>query len=248
MMVGIIVFEMYGKKNAFYCGGTLITHRHIITAGHCIHDDKGRPFTENEIGFLLGAHDLRKIDYNDPIAVRKAEKLVKYPKYVWPITYDLAIAVMPTITFSKIIGPACLPTQRFNIENKALKVAGWGFITPQGPGSDVLKKTNLIGHSHGNCGKLYSTVTDAVFELDDPYQVCTSQPNTSQCRGDSGGPIMWVDPDVNRYILVAAPSYAAKECHRYPQVNSDVSYFEPWIQQVISETYPEEKTCAKIEN
>ncbi|KAK9504746.1 hypothetical protein O3M35_008938 [Rhynocoris fuscipes] len=246
MMVGIIVFEIYNMKNVFYCGGTLITHRHVVTAGHCIHDDVGRPFTEDRLGFLLGAHDLRKINYDDPLEVRKAEKLIKHPKYIWPATYDLAIAVMPMITFTPIIGPACLPTQRFNIENKPLKVAGWGFITPDGPGSDVLKKTNLVGHSHGNCAQFYNKVANAVFETKNPYQVCTSQPDTSQCRGDSGGPILWVDPDTNRYTLVAAPSYGAKECHKYPQVNSDISYFEPWIQQIISETYPEEKTCAKV--
>nr|AQM58329.1 venom serine protease 41 [Pristhesancus plagipennis] len=147
---------------------------------------------------------------------------------------------MPTITFSKIIGPACLPTERFDIKNKALKVAGWGFITPDGPGSDVLKKTNLVGYSSGNCAHIFGNPSK------DLYQVCTSQPDTSQCRGDSGGPILWVDPDTNRYTLVAAPSYGLQQCHKHPQVNSDISYFVPWIQQVISETYPEEKTCAKI--
>ncbi|KAK9504745.1 hypothetical protein O3M35_008937 [Rhynocoris fuscipes] len=153
---------------------------------------------------------------------------------------------MPTITFTPVIGPACLPTQRFDIENKILKVTGWGFTTPYGPPSDVLKKTNLIGYNHGHCGQFYKMVLNAVFERNDPYQVCTSQLNTSQCRGDSGGPIMWLDPDTNRYTLVAAVSFATPICHQYPQVNSDISYFEPWIQQVISETYPEEKTCAKV--
>nr|QHB21568.1 venom S1 protease 23 [Platymeris rhadamanthus] len=247
MMVAVIVKNWRNiTENMFTCGGTIITHRHIITAGHCLHDDKGRPYKEEELGFVLGAHNLKKIDYKDPNILRTAEKFIKHPKYKWAVTYDVAIVILPKIEFSKIIGPACLPTERFDFENKRLKIAGWGFIDPSGPISDVLKKTNLISQKLETCWNVYKHVIGAPLEIKDPYQACTSQPGTSPCRGDSGGPIMWVDPKTNRYMLVAVPSYAVYFCHLYPQVSSDASYFEPWIQQVISETYPEEKTCAKI--
>uniref|UniRef100_A0AB38ZEJ7 Venom S1 protease 10 n=1 Tax=Oncocephalus sp. TaxID=2944721 RepID=A0AB38ZEJ7_9HEMI len=247
MMAGIIAKQLRDMKNAFYCGASIITTRHIVTAGHCIHHDNGIPFKAEEIGIILAAHNLTQIDYDDPKVLITPEQLIKYPKYVWPTAYDIAIIIMPKIEFSQIIGPVCLPTGRFQVANRILKVVGWGYITPRGPGSDVLKKTRLIGHPHGNCLKVYKDVAGSVFELDESsYQTCTSQPDTSQCRGDSGGPIMWVDPEINRYVLVAAPSFATYECHKLPQVNTDITYFIPWIQQVIAETYPEERTCSKV--
>uniref|UniRef100_A0AB38ZE55 Venom S1 protease 4 n=1 Tax=Ectomocoris sp. TaxID=3104572 RepID=A0AB38ZE55_9HEMI len=243
MMAGIILRDHPYVKNVHICGGTVITHRHIITAGHCIHDDRGRPLKAEDIGVILAAHDLKKLDYSDPNVLRAPEKLIKHPNYVWPVTYDLVIVVMPYINFGPTIGPACLPTGSFNVDKKKLKLAGWGYTTPDGPGSDVLKKTDLIGISHKECGLTMKKVRGVVF---DTYQVCTNQTNTTQCRGDSGGPIMWVDEDTNRYTLVAAVSYGLEKCIDYPAVSSDISYFLPWIQQTISETYPEEKTCAKV--
>ncbi|WP_431308940.1 trypsin-like serine protease, partial [Halalkalibacter flavus] len=62
----------------------------------------------------------------------------------------------------------------------------------------------------------------------DGRRICTYTPKKDTCRGDSGGPVIWLDPDVNRYIFVAVVSYGPAECGNSdgrPGVNTNVSYY-----------------------
>ncbi|CAB0007580.1 unnamed protein product [Nesidiocoris tenuis] len=53
-------------------------------------------------------------------------------------------------------------------------------------------------------------------------------------KGDSGGPLIWLDPETNLYTQVALVSYG-KACASYaPAVNTDVAHFMPWIQAKIA--------------
>ncbi|MCH1927749.1 trypsin-like serine protease, partial [Shewanella sp. C31] len=71
--------------------------------------------------------------------------------------------------------------------DQMLKALGWGRYDPKKPNTDYnkkLKEVDLRIVNHRDCN---------------PTQVCTYSPGKDVCMGDSGGPLSWVDPAINRF-------------------------------------------------
>lgn len=66
----------------------------------------------------------------------------------------------------------------------------------------------------------------------DVTQICTHRNGSDACQADSGGPVMWTDPDTKRLHLVGIVSYGFRCATEAPGVNTRVSEFLDWVQQV----------------
>ena len=119
------------------------------------------------------------------------------------------------------------------------RVAGWGRISDKklAKASDDLLETRLQLTSLSECNEAYQKIARPFVITE--QQLCTKTPNdsaiaTDACHGDSGGPLIQLDTDINEYILTGVISFG-KGCANpnFPGVYAKVEYFLDWIRNKL---------------
>ncbi|XP_059219885.1 seminase-like [Stomoxys calcitrans] len=167
------------RNGNFFCGGTIISQRHILTAAHCIMNDR-RP---SDITVVAGVGRLG--DTNSATRVtRRVSKIIKPRNFsLGDMNNDVAVLRTSAPLAGRNIRRIRLC--RANIrQGMVMRVAGWGVtsensITP----STRLRVIKVPVVSRATCRSQYSgvaTLTGTMF--------CMSKPRRDACFGDSGGP------------------------------------------------------------
>uniref|UniRef100_A0AB38ZEG1 Venom S1 protease 2 n=1 Tax=Oncocephalus sp. TaxID=2944721 RepID=A0AB38ZEG1_9HEMI len=223
-MAGIV----YAPKNILFCGGTVITEYHVVTAAHCT-----EPFEDDDdfedLRVRLGEHDQDKVDESDSTVEMKVRKIYQHPDYyLVGHKHDISILETDRIVPSRDIGPVCMPKAPTLKIGDTIKVIGWGKLTANGPSSTVLMKATLFVKDRQDCLTAYKD------DMVDNNQICTFHPKRDSCQGDSGGPLVKVDSLTNRYVLHACVSFASGCADKFPAVNTNVSQYMKWISETVS--------------
>lgn len=204
-----------------YCGGTLITDRHVLTAAHCVDG-----FDQNSIRIRLGEYsfdrkdDSAHIDFN--VAAIRMHTGYDRNTYV----NDIAIMALdrPT-TFNADIWPVCLPEGDESYERENATVTGWGTIYYGGPVASVLQEVTVPIWTNRECDDAYEqNIIDK--------QLCAGakQGGKDSCQGDSGGPLLLQIGNENRWAVVGVVSWGIRcaEINK-PGVYTRVSKYRDWI-------------------
>ncbi|XP_055528002.1 venom serine protease-like [Wyeomyia smithii] len=208
-------------RNVF-CGATIVSNRHALTAAHCL---TGRQISATAL--LVGDHDLSTGTDTPYAKLMVISTFTIHSAYrAQPSANDIALVrTRDEIQFTNGVGPACLPwiwpTATFN--NMAVEAAGWGTLDFGGQVSNVLQKVTLNVVSYESCRQQMSSSSIT------QNQLCTYAPNRDACQYDSGGPILYTNPNNGIVYHIGVISYGIACAGKTPGVNTRITSYLAWI-------------------
>lgn len=208
-----------GPDKAF-CGGALVTDRHVVTAAHCT-----KKYRREELFVRLGEYDFKRYDETNARDFKVAEirEHEDYDKQ----SYENDIAILklsrPTL-FTSYIWPICMPPLGETWKGYSGVITGWGSQFFGGPDSHTLMEVTVPIWPQNECENSF------VHRIA-PSVLCAGsrEGGKDSCQGDSGSPLMVQLPN-NRWVIVGIVSWGVR-CGEpnYPGVYTRVGNYVDWI-------------------
>lgn len=156
-----------------FCGGVLITDRHVLSAAHCSNRIKIQ-----DLYVRLGEYSFEMANETRTRDFRVAEIRQHYDFDA--ATYENDIAILKLLrpsVFNSYIWPICMPPMSDNYDGKRAVVIGWGTQFFGGPHSSTLMEVTVPIWKNEDCQEKYA---HKIHET----SMCAGANQVDSCQGE----------------------------------------------------------------
>ena len=203
------------QNGRHFCGGTLVTNRHVVTAAHCIHGIVSPPFKDftvvtGTVTLSSGGqvHAVKSAVYNPDFKPSSSESYrndVAVVTLASPVSINANQKPIPLVSSDPPVGAT-------------LRMTGWGKTNANaGNVPNTLQTTTVNLLNNADC---QNRMGIRIY----PGQLCTyNKKGVGICMGDSGGPLVYNGQ------LVGIASFVIPCAKGYPDAYTRVSQYKSFI-------------------
>ncbi|CRK96187.1 CLUMA_CG009616, isoform A [Clunio marinus] len=240
------------RSNTFFCAGSLISQKHILSAAHCFQNKREiNKLPPEFVEAHLGKFNLSVQNESNSKKYLIWELIFNFKYLIWELILhpdwdfnhekfdaDLSIAVTKqSIQFSNYIRPVCLPSLSYDEINGIGSVVGWGKSSEYELHAIVPSKLNLPAINASHCYTKFPEL--AAFSSNRAFCGGFENEGRSPCLGDSGGGFYF---DVNdiwiiRGVISASSFDSITGCdiNKF-SIYTNIPRFVDWITTTMSDT------------
>ncbi len=231
-MVALVSPGISTVKNRFFCGGTIIAERWVMTAAHCLFDAFRGPYIPSDIYVIAGIHDLVEDAELEEVMVTNIIIHPDYDNSLESPPNDIALLELAEVLDAPV--GELFVGESEDYTGTIGHIVGWGatrFINEEAeayPTTQQEAPVPLVSLATCNSPLSYAGLI-VVTQLCAGY----AEGQIDTCAGDSGGPLYIVEN--GRTIQMGITSFG-NGCgqENFYGIYTNVSHFIPWLSNYVA--------------